>query len=92
MVATLVSSIYYVHDWLRLCSFSSHREKSQLSVVKPPYQQTQHPDVLARRHLSVCSKQVHSSSEDIFCHNHSAETTYKLHKQHVKVMSWVRLL
>ena len=27
MVAMLVSSIYYVHNWLRLCSFSSHREK-----------------------------------------------------------------
>lgn len=26
-VAMLVSSIYYVHDWLRLCSFSSHWKK-----------------------------------------------------------------
>jgi len=61
-------------------------------VVKPPYQQKQHPDVLVRRHLSVSSKWVLSSSEDTFCHIHSAETRHKLHKQHVKVMSQVRLL
>jgi len=38
----------------------------------------------------VCAKQVLSSSGDAFYHDRSAETMYKLHKQHVKVVSWIR--
>jgi len=53
---------------------------------------TQHPDKLARRYLSMCAKGVRSCSRHAFCHNHSAETMQKLHKQHIKVASWVRLL
>ena len=43
-------------------------------------------------HLSVWVKRVLSRSGDTFCHDHSAETTHKLHKQHVKVMCLVRIL
>jgi len=63
-------------------SLRSFPKQWQLSMVKPPSTKrgTQHTDALTIRHLSVCAKRVPSSSGDTFCHDHSAETTHKLHK------------
>ena len=47
------------------------------------YQETQHKDTRAGRHLLVCAKWVLSCSGDAFCHDCSAETMHKLHKQHI---------
>jgi len=52
---------------------------------------TQHPDELARRYLSMYAKGVRCSSGDAFCYDRPAETMHKLHKEHVKVASQVKL-
>jgi len=77
---------------LGFCSLSCRPKQSLLSMVAPPSSNDTASGKLVRRYLSMCAKGVLSGTGDAFCHDRSAETTHKLHKQHVKVASRVRLL